>query len=230
MKYTVLLLAVIVFTSPLYAADQITITKLDGKVEVKEPGGNWLKAKEGNTVPQGSLISTGFKSSAKLDLSGTSTIYIKQLTRMSVDKLVSSGKKVDTKLNLKLGRIRADVKTSKGLKHDFTLRTPVSTAAVKGTVFEGGANGDLDVERGQVQQKNRIGQSATVSGGNSSTVSGSGFTPPATASETVSGAFNVETSTQPDNTVPPVLPPPPDTGSGSGSVTVDWHTSDHPIE
>ncbi len=140
-----------------------------------------------------------------------------------------AGKKVNTKLNLKLGRIKADVKTSKGMKHDFTLRTPVSTAAVRGTVFEGGANGDLDVERGKVQQRNRIGQSTTVSGGNSSTVGGTGFTPPATAAETAAGAFNVVTSTQPDDTVPPVLPPQTDPLPGAGSVTVDWHTQD-PIE
>ncbi len=93
MKYILLILAIFILASPLYSADQITISKVSGKVEIKKPGGNWVKAVKGNTIPQGSLISTGFKSTANLDLSGTSTIYIKQLTRMSVDKLVSSGKK-----------------------------------------------------------------------------------------------------------------------------------------
>ena len=222
MKYFLLILLIIVFSSPLYAADLITITEVNGKVEIREPGGNWAKAEKGRTISRGSLISTGFKSSAELDLSGSSTIFIKQLTRMSVDELVVSGNNVNTKLNLKLGRIKADVKTSKGLKHDFTLMTPVSTAAVRGTVFEGSAKGDIDVEKGKIQQKNKIGQKTLVSGGNSSSVSGNGYAPPATAAETVNESFTVETSTQLDNSVPDSPPPPSASESKPGSVTVEW--------
>ena len=224
MKFFLLILLIIVFSLPLYSADLITIKEVSGKVEIKEPGGNWVKALKGSTIPQGSLISTGFKSSAELDLSGSSTVYVKQLTRMAVDKLAITGKNVDTKLNLKLGRIRADVKTSKGLRHDFTLRTPVSTAAVRGTVFEGGANGDLDVENGKVQQRNRIGQKTTVAGGNSSSVSGGGYNPPATAAQTISNTFNTITVPDtPDDTPAPVtVPPPPSSTPEPGSVTVNW--------
>ena len=110
MRYPLLVLVLIVFLTPLYSADLITIKEVKGKVEVKGPGGSWVKASEGNVIAEGSLISTGFKSYAELDLSGTSTIYIKQLTRMAVDKLATSGNNVDTKLNLRLGRIKADVK------------------------------------------------------------------------------------------------------------------------
>ena len=222
MKYFLLILLIIVFSSPLYSADLITISKVSGKVEIKEPGGNWVTAVNGNTIPQGSVISTGFKSSAELDLSGSSTIYIKPLTRMSVDELITSGDTVNTRLNLKLGRIKADVKTSTGLRHDFTLRTPVSTAAVRGTVFEGSAKGDIDVEKGKIQQKNKIGQKTLVSGGNSSSVSGNGYAPPATAAETVNESFTVETSTQINNTVPDIPPLNTNTTPDPGTVTVEW--------
>ena len=217
MKY-ILLILVIIIASPLYSADLITVKTANGKVEIKEPGKAWAAAEEGKVVPEGSVISTGFKSHAELDLSGSSTVFIKQLTRMSVDKLVISGNKVNTKLNLKLGRIKADVKTSSGLKHDFTLKTPVSTAAVRGTVFESSVR-KLEVVTGRISFTNKIGQKTTVSGGESSSVSGTGFTAPATAVETAIASFEVETSTQPDADIPPIIIPPPPT---TGTVHVAW--------
>ena len=111
MKYLILILLIIVFVAPGYSANLITVTEVKGKVELKGPDGSWKLLTKGTTVPQGTLISTGFKSSAELDLGGSSTVFVKQLTRMSVDQLAFTGQKVNTELNLKLGRIRADVKT-----------------------------------------------------------------------------------------------------------------------
>ena len=222
MKYTLLILFIIVSASPLFSTDLITIAQVTGKVEIKEPGGNWIKASEGKIIPKGSVISTGFKSSAELDLSGSSTIYVKPLTRIAVNELVITGNKVNTKLNLRLGRIKADVKTSKGLKHDFTLKTPVSTAAVRGTIFEAGSNGNLSVITGKIQQSNKIGQKTTVPGGNSSTVSGSGYSAPATSGETLTGDFAVNTSTQQESDLPEITIPPKPTNQ-TGTITVSWN-------
>ncbi len=69
MKYILLILVIIVAT-PLYSADLITIKTVNGKVEIKEPGKAWVKAEKGGIIPEGSVISTGFKSNAELDLSG----------------------------------------------------------------------------------------------------------------------------------------------------------------
>ena len=137
---------------------------------------------------------------------------------MAVDKLAISGKKVDTNLNLKLGRIKADVKTSKGLKHNFTLKTPVSTAAVRGTVFESSVR-KLEVVTGRISFTNKIGQKTTVNGGGSSSVGGTGFTPPATVVETVQETFTVETSTQPESEIPEIIVLPAPT---TGTVTLNW--------
>ena len=225
MKYTLLILFIIVLASPVYSADLITIAKVNGKVEIKEPGGSWTKASEGTVIPEGSTISTGFNSFAELDLSGSSTIYVKPLTRMALDKLAITGNKVNTKLNLKLGRIKADVKTSKGLKHDFTLKTPVSTAAVRGTIFEAGSNGNLSVITGKIQQSNKIGQKTTVPGGNSSSVAGGGYSAPDTPANAMAGSFSVETSTQQESDIPE------STGSSeasqqTGTITVSWNLSE----
>ena len=218
MKYIFLLFVIIFFISPLYSADLITLKAVSGKVEIKEPGGAWSRAFSGREIPPGSVISTGFKSSAELDLSGSSTVYVKPLTRMAVDKLVISGKNVDTSLNLKLGRIRANVKTAEGLKHNFTLKTPVSTAAVRGTIFESTVR-KLEVVTGRISYSNNIGQKTTVGGGGTSSVEKTGFTPPATVVETVVETFTVETSTQPDEEVPEIFVPPPPT---TGTVIVPW--------
>ena len=225
MKYFLLILLIIVFSFPLYSADLITITEVKGKVEIKEPGGAWIRANDGREIPPGSIISTGFNSSAELDLSGSSTVYIKPLTRMAVDKLVISGKNVDTELNLKLGRIRADVKTAEGLKHNFSLKTPVSTAAVRGTIFESSVR-KLEVVTGRISYSNNIGQKTTVGGGGTSSVEKTGFTPPATVVETVIETFTVETSTQPDEGVPEILVPPPK--STTGTIYVTWDL-DEPV-
>ena len=217
MKY-LLLFFLTIFISPLFSADLITVLSTQGKVEIKQPGESWSKAVEGQTIPEGSVISTGFKSSAELDLSGSSTVYIKQLTRMGVDKLAISGKQVNTKLNLKLGRIKADVKTSKGLRHNFTLKTPVSTAAVRGTVFESSVR-KLEVVTGRISFTNKIGQKTTVDGGGSSSVGGTGFTPPATTAEIVTESFTVNPSTQPEGDIPEIIVLPAPT---TGTVTLNW--------
>ena len=71
-----------------------------------------------------------------------------------------------------------------------------------------------------MSQTNKIGQSTTVSGGCSSSVSGGGYSAPATAAETVNETFTVETSTQPEDTVPALTPRTSE--PSSGAVTLDW--------
>ena len=195
MKKYLLFFLIFLFSAPyIFSAESGTIKSLHGKVEIKSGSGAWEKAENGMEVKPGTLISTGFRSEAVLDL-GSSEIQVKQLTRMSLDELSVKENTVKTNLNLRLGRIKADVKTSAGLKHDFTLRTPVSTAAVKGTVFTAGIR-NLAVENGRISFTNRIGQVVTVSGGSSSVVTGTGYSAPENAADMINSVFDVETSTQ----------------------------------
>ena len=219
MRYISFLFIILILAPTAFSAETITITKLSGKVEIKEPGGGWSKAFEGREIPAGTLISTGFKSEAVIDMGGSSDIYVRQLTRMSVDELKISGNMVDTKLNLRLGRITADVKTSEGLKHNFTLRTPVSTAAVRGTKFNSSVR-KLEVVSGKIKYSNNAGQSTTIGGGSSSSITGNGYSStPQTSFENTTAAFEVETSTQPDPVVPSIIVPPAPT---TGTVTITW--------
>ena len=202
MKYFILFLVICFSASSLFPSDLIKIMDTTGKVEVKEPGKSWKKAFSGSYIPQGTIISTGFRSEIKLDLGNSSTIHIQQLSRMSVDKLEIKKETVKTKLNLNLGRIKAEVKTSEGLKHDFKLITPVSTAAVRGTVFKASASGDLKVESGKIKFTNKIGQGTSVRGGNSSKIKGKGYDPPEAENNSNNENFSTEISTFPEDEIP----------------------------
>ncbi len=190
--FFILLILLPVFYS--FSADVPTVKQIQGKVEIKNSQSGWVKAEKGMKISPGALISTGFKSDAVIELDN-SEIYIKQLTRMSIENLSRKQNTVNTELNLRLGRIKADVKSSKGLKHDFTVRTPVSTAAVRGTVFNSGLR-NIIVENGRISYTNRLGQSVTIDGGNSSKIKSKGFDSPQNALETIIDDFIVSTSTQ----------------------------------
>ncbi len=147
-KITVILILLLCTVFTAAAVETAVIKSFKGKVEIKS-GSSWTAVSEGMEIKPGSIISTGFKSTAVID-TGSSELFIRQLTRMSLEELSKSGNTVKTNLNLRLGRVKANVKTAKGLKHNFTLKTPVSTAAVRGTVFESGVK-TLDVVSGSIR-------------------------------------------------------------------------------
>jgi len=193
LKISALILLLLFTASALFGADAV-IKSFTGKVEIQSAGASsWSAVKSGQTISKGTLISTGFNSNAVLDL-GSSEIFLKPLTRMSIDELETSGSIIKTDLNLKLGKIKADVKSTEGLKHNFTLRTPTSTAAVRGTVFEAGVS-TLNVLQGVIAYANKIGQTRSVSGGSSSSISGSGYSAPESIAEAIAQSFDVVTTT-----------------------------------
>jgi molybdopterin-binding protein len=118
----------------LFAADGV-FRSVSGKVEYRNPGGSWQRASVGADISKGTEISTGFNSEARLEIA-SATLVVKALTRMSLEDLVKKEGVVSTNLRLKVGRVRAEVKSTEGLRNDFKLRSPLSTAAVKGTSFE----------------------------------------------------------------------------------------------
>jgi hypothetical protein len=175
-KIFIILVLIIISASYLSAAAQKgVVSSATGKVQYRIKGSTWIDVSNGMQIPIGAVISTGFKSEAVLDL-GSSELLIKQLTRMSIQELSENNKIVRTDLNLRLGRIRANVKTSKGLKHNFTIKTPVSTAAVRGTRFSFDEV-NIKVEEGKVVFSNKNNHSATYKGGESG--SSTGNQPPA---------------------------------------------------
>ena len=66
-----------------------TVTEIAGKVECKLPGKEWRSAKTGDVLPAGSLIATGFKSTAILKTE-SAVLTVKPVTRLSLEELVQS--------------------------------------------------------------------------------------------------------------------------------------------
>ena len=171
MKKYVLTGILLVLATVLFAANITAVVKdISGKVEIKVPGGSWKKASAGMKIEEGYSISTGFRSTAVLAL-GASQVIVKQLTRMELSELVEKEGTVKTGLNLRVGKIKAQVRTTAGLRQDFRLTSPVSTAAVRGTSFEyDGVN--LTVTEGTVVFTNVLGQGRAVQAGQISQILG----------------------------------------------------------
>lgn len=118
------------------AQPQAVLESLKGKVEVKAPGSSvWVKATEGQVLSPEATLSTGFDSSAAVVI-GKTTIQVKPLTRLTIDKLVEEAGTVKTSSFLRVGSVSASVKSAEGVKQEFKVQSPYSTASVRGTEFD----------------------------------------------------------------------------------------------
>ncbi len=149
-----------------------TISRVSGKVEYLVAGGSWTEAAAGDVIPIGATISTGFRSSAVLTVVG-SELTVSALTRMSIEELAETNDSITTTLNLRTGKVRASVRATSGKSTDFRLRSPVSTAAVRGTefVFDGYR---LEVIEGIVSFLSYVNETIPVLAGNSSDITEDG--------------------------------------------------------
>jgi hypothetical protein len=146
-----------------FAQSSAVLKEVTGKVEVRTPGGSWTRAAVGMSISQGTTISTGFGSRALLDL-GNSVLNVQPLTRLRLEELIEKEGTVQTDMFLRVGKINAEVKSVAGLKQDFKLRSPVSTAAVRGTNLEYDGF-DIIVYDGNVIYLNSLGQERSYTSG-----------------------------------------------------------------
>lgn len=129
MKMIVLLMCGIL---SLLAAESITVDAISGKVQIQQ-GSSWVDISAGAELDPGTVISTGFRSTARLN-TGSAIIEVAQLTRLTIEELISKEDSVTTTLFLNGGRINAEV-SRENLRQDFTVRSSVATASVRGTGF-----------------------------------------------------------------------------------------------
>jgi hypothetical protein len=145
------------------------LRELSGRVEIKQPGSAaWIPAEEGMAVEKTAVISTGFKGSALLVLEN-STISIQPLTRLSLEEILERQGNEQVDLYLRTGRVRAEVRPPARGRIEFTVRSPIATAAVRGTVFDFDTV-NLTVAEGQVQFAGAAGSPVPVRRGESSSV------------------------------------------------------------
>jgi hypothetical protein len=192
------------------------IEEVRGTVELKAPGSSeWEAAQPGRELTRETQISTGFKSSAVVKL-GNSTLLVNPLTRLSLGEIQAAADTEKVDIQLRAGRIRANVNPPAGQAVNFTVRSPSATASVRGTVFEFDTQ-NLTVTEGTVQFSGVDNTSVYVQAGQSSApdpVSGKAAAP----AETVEASqaplpAGVEDMTTPAEVIP-VVPDAviPDTG------------------
>jgi len=143
----VLALAII----PLLGANTVTVESVSGKVQIQQ-GSSWVNVSAGTSLDTGTVISTGFRSTAKLN-TGSAVIDVEQLTRLTIEELITQDDSVTTTLFLNGGRINAEV-SRENLRQDFTVRSSVATASVRGTGFSFDGR-RLQVSHGAVLMRSR---------------------------------------------------------------------------
>jgi hypothetical protein len=201
----VVLLFALLRASFLCAQDSgAVIQELSGRVEVQAPGSSWVPASVGMVLEKAARISTGFDSSALIAL-GASTIRVRQLTRLTLEEIAA----LEGALYLEAGRIRAEVTAPGGGTMDFSVRSPIVTASVRGTSFEFDTI-NLSVGEGWVRYVSTTGSRAAVRPGERSMVNERTYVVSAPREEAV-------------RSLAPALPPGSEAGgrlNGDGPATV----------
>ena len=146
-----------------------TLRELSGTVELKAPGSQaFVAAKKGDTLSQDTVISTGFKSTALVEL-GSAVITIRPLTRLTLTEIQASQGNETINVNLQAGRVRVDVNPPPGTKTTMSVKSPTATASVRGTGFDFDTR-NLRVSHGRVSFKGQKGFSKLVGAGDSSKI------------------------------------------------------------
>jgi hypothetical protein len=115
---------------------QAFIREITGTVELKAHGSaDWIPGKAGDQVLPNTVISTGFRSAALLAIDN-STIVIRPLTRLTLEELLERDGTEQVRLSLRTGRIRVTVTPPVKTNIEFTIRSPIATASVRGTAFD----------------------------------------------------------------------------------------------
>ncbi|MDR1178422.1 MAG: FecR family protein [Spirochaetaceae bacterium] len=171
MRTVVIMMAAMIVAGTVYGqSPRARIGELRGTVEIRSPGSSaWRAAREGEELEAASMVSTGFRSTAQIQVGG-SVITVRPLTRLSLEALQAAGANDQVDVRLSTGRVRADVNPTAGRRLDFTVRGPVATASVRGTVFDMDTF-NLNVERGMVSFAGANNAAVFVSEGQSSAVS-----------------------------------------------------------
>jgi hypothetical protein len=125
------------------------IKELSGTVELKLSGAqDYAAAKTGDMISQDTVISTGFKSSALIEV-GSAIITVRPLTRLTLKEISSSTGGENLNMNIRSGRVRVELNPPAGTKASMSVSSPVATASVRGTRFDFDTR-NLYVESGAV--------------------------------------------------------------------------------
>ncbi|MDR0503791.1 MAG: FecR family protein [Treponema sp.] len=145
------------------------IQEIRGNVEIKLPGAaDFTGAKAGDRLTQDTIISTGFKSYAVIEI-GSSSITVRPLTRLALNEMKAADNSETLNVSLQSGRVRVDVHPPAGTRTNMSVRSPSAVASVRGTCFELDTR-NLFVEEGSVTFQGNKGKEIIVNAGSSGRV------------------------------------------------------------
>lgn len=140
--------ALVILTGSSVFAASAKVTYVKGKVEISR-GDGWVALKVGDEVNEAETISTGFQSEARLNYNG-SVMAVPALSRITLETLQSSGSKETVSLKVDTGAVRSRVTHTEGKRIEYSARTSVAVASVRGTDFAVFANGKAKVFSGAI--------------------------------------------------------------------------------
>lgn len=146
-KLLILALVAFICVAPAWSASA-KVTYVKGKVEVNRKG-SWVAVKVGDLIAESETISTGYQSEARLNLNG-SVLAVAALTRVKVETLKTSDSKDTVSVYVDTGATRSKVTHTNNKKVDYTTRTAVAVASVRGTLYGQTAAGFTWCDEGAV--------------------------------------------------------------------------------
>jgi hypothetical protein len=172
MKRITLIILALLCAAQVFAQNGV-IKEFSGTVELKRAGqADFIPAKPGDTVAKDTVISTGFKSTALVNV-GNTVLTVRPLTRLTLAEISASADSETLNINIQTGRVRVDVKPPAGTRANTTVSSPTVTASVRGTSFEFDTQ-SLNVLDGTVAFAGRRGGMMLVSAGSKSEVRDNG--------------------------------------------------------
>lgn len=125
-------------------------TVVSGEVSVVNSKTNQKqKGKSGMVISEGDVIQLDKNALAEVQISGVSTVKIKEKTKVEVEKTKKEGNKTDTKLKLWKGKLKVDVKKATA-DSKFEIQTPSAVCGVRGTSFAVNHDEENNVTRVEV--------------------------------------------------------------------------------
>jgi len=132
-------------------------------VELSLAGGAYIPAAPGASLAQNTVISTGFRSSALIEV-GSALIAVRPLTRMTLTEISAAAGAEVINVNLQTGRVRVDVNPPPGTRTSMSIISPMAVASVRGTSFEFDTR-NLNVVNGTVGFRGSQGPMVSVDSG-----------------------------------------------------------------
>ena len=136
MKKIFILALISILGSALFGIEA-RVVSVTGKVQVQR-GAAWIDLKPNDIIRKGEVIQTGFKSEAQLSITSSnqnSKLTVASLSRLTIEQLVEGAGADKTSVYVTTGSVKSEIKKTEDRRASYTVRGPVATASVRGTVI-----------------------------------------------------------------------------------------------